>query len=105
MNKLKLTKLNARVKILKALAHETRLFIIETLDIKSMSVLELTSLIGSDVSTVSKHLLVLKNAGIIKSEKKAQKIYYSLDVSCINNFLNCIESVVKENISKINKIK
>jgi len=104
MNQLKLSKLNARVKILKALAHETRLFIIETLK-KTKSVSELTLLVGSDISTVSKHLSILKNAGIVKSEKKGKNLYYTLDVCCIDNFLNCIETVVKENIFKTNKTK
>ena len=88
---------NARAKILKALAHPTRIFIVEKLNEKSFCVCELTGMIGSDTSTVSKHLSVLKNAGIVKDRKEGTSIYYSLKCDCIMKFIGCIESVIKQN--------
>ncbi|MDD4310313.1 MAG: metalloregulator ArsR/SmtB family transcription factor, partial [Candidatus Cloacimonetes bacterium] len=49
--------------ILKAMSHSTRLFILDALKEKEHCVCELQELIGSDMSTVSKHLSILKNAG------------------------------------------
>src|SRR4030065_326438 len=58
----------ARASTRKAMGHPTRLFIIEELHKAERCVNELTEMIGSDVSTVSKHLSVLKNAGLVYDE-------------------------------------
>ena len=55
----------ARAKIIKAMAHPTRLFIVDELSRSERNVMELTEMIGADVSTVSKHLTILKNSGIV----------------------------------------
>ena len=59
----------ARARIIKALAHPTRLFIIDELSGNKRCVCELTEMIGADASTVSKHLSVLRNAGLVADEK------------------------------------
>lgn len=89
-----------RARILKALAHPSRMFIVEKLSEKSHCVCELTEMIGADTSTVSKHLSVLKNAGIIEDEKRGTSVYYSLRCSCIMQFIGCIEQVIKMNLEK-----
>lgn len=85
----------ARAKIVKAMAHSTRLFIVETLSKKEYCVCELTEMIGADVSTVSKHLSVLKEAGIVRDEKRGSSVYYYLRVPCVLNFFICVEAVIK----------
>ena len=84
----------ARAKIIKAIAHPSRLFIIEELNKKERCVGELTEMIGADTSTVSKHLSVLKNAGLVIDEKRANSIYYTLRCPCIMNFIGCVEDVL-----------
>ena len=84
-----------RARILKAMAHPTRLFIIDELSRNERCVCELTALIGADISTVSKHLSVLKNAGIVRDEKRGSKIFYYLKTRCVLNFFSCVESVLK----------
>jgi ArsR family transcriptional regulator len=54
-------------------------------------------MIGSDTSTVSKHLSVLKSAGIIKDEKRGSQVYYTLKCPCVLNFFTCIENVLQTN--------
>jgi ArsR family transcriptional regulator len=90
-------KFEYRAEILKALAHPTRLFIVDVLSKKEHCVCELTEMIGDDTSTISKHLTVLKNAGIVKMEKRARNIYYKLNCPCILNFLDCIDNVIEKN--------
>ncbi|MFC2166434.1 ArsR/SmtB family transcription factor [Acidobacteriota bacterium] len=85
-----------RAVVLKALAHPTRLFMIEELAEKSYCVQELTEMVGLDVSTVSKHLSILKNAGLVTIEKKGKQVFYSLRMRCALNFLDCVEAVLKE---------
>jgi len=93
-------KYEARAKILKAMAHPTRLFIVDELSHQEKCVCELTKMIGADVSTVSKHLSILKNAGIVKDEKRGTQVYYSLKVKCVLNFLSCVESVMKSSVKE-----
>ncbi len=87
----------AQARIIKALAHSTRLFIVDELSRQEKCVFELTQMIGADMSTVSKHLSVLKGAGIVQDEKRGTKIYYKLKVPCILNFFHCVEEVMKTN--------
>jgi ArsR family transcriptional regulator len=91
-------KYKARANILKAMAHPTRLFIIDELAQGQKCVCELQKMIDADMSTVSKHLSVLKNAGIVQDEKIGTKIFYNLKCHCVTNFLGCVESVIKTNI-------
>ena len=85
----------ARAKIIKAMAHPSRLFIVEELSHGEKCVCELTEMIGADVSTVSKHLSVLKSAGILSDDKRGSQVYYTLRVPCVLNFFGCVESVLK----------
>lgn len=87
----------AWAKIIKAIAHPSRLFIIEELNKGERCVGELTEMIGADASTVSKHLSVLKNAGLIMMEKRGNSIFYSLRVPCIMEFIGCVEDVLSSN--------
>ena len=88
-------RLNARAKIIKAMAHPSRLFIVDELSRAERCVCELTEMIGADVSTVSKHLSVLKSAGIVRDEKRGSSVYYSLRVPCILDFFKCVETVMR----------
>ncbi len=85
----------ARAKIIKAMAHPTRLFIVDELSRKPKCVCELTDMIGTDMSTVSKHLAVLKAVGIVQDEKRGSQVYYTLRVPCVLNFFGCVESVLR----------
>ncbi len=85
----------ARARILRAIAHPTRLFIVHELSQTQKCVCELTQMIGADISTVSKHLTVLRSAGIVQDEKRGSQVFYKLKVPCVLNFLNCVESVIE----------
>ena len=89
--------LEARARILKAMAHPTRLFIINELVEQERCVCELTDMVGADISTVSKHLSVLKNAGIVEDDKRGKQVFYRLKVPCVMNFMHCVEEVLKSN--------
>jgi ArsR family transcriptional regulator len=87
----------ARAEIVKALAHPTRLFIVNELSKGERCVCELRQEIGADLSTVSKHLSVLKNAGIVEDDKRGLQVFYRLRCPCILNFFVCVENVLQEN--------
>ena len=80
---------------MKALAHPTRLFIVEELSRGERCVCELTEMIGVDVSTVSKHLTVLRTAGLVQDDKRGTQVYYSLRCACALSFFSCIDEVLQ----------
>ena len=88
----------ARANIIKAMAHPTRLFIVDQLArAGEKCVCELTEMIGADMSTVSKHLATLRGAGIIQDQKRGSQVYYTLRVPCVMKFFDCVETVMKCN--------
>jgi ArsR family transcriptional regulator len=98
----------AKTRIFKALAHPTRLFIIDKLAERERCVLELTEMIGADMSTVSKHLSLLKAAGIITDDKRGTQVFYILKVPCVLNFFSCVtdvqESVINESRNALDEV-
>jgi DNA-binding transcriptional ArsR family regulator len=80
----------ARAKVFKALGHPSRLLMVEALGLGEKCVCELRDLVGSDISTVSKHLSVLKEAGIVQDDRRGTSIYYSLRMQCVTAFLGCV---------------
>lgn len=91
---------DARAEIVKALAHPTRLFIVDALRQGERCVCELRDGVDADMSTVSKHLSVLKNAGIVQDEKRGLQVFYRLRCPCILSFFDCIEGVLQANARK-----
>ena len=95
MNKKARADFEARAKVMKALAHPTRLYIVDVLSRGERCVRDLTKLVGDDMSTVSKHLSVLKSVGIVRDEKRGAEVFYSLRMGCVMGFFGCIEAVRK----------
>jgi ArsR family transcriptional regulator, arsenate/arsenite/antimonite-responsive transcriptional repressor len=85
-------RLERRASLLKSLAHPARLLIIEMLEKSPRCPGELTEAIGSDKTTVSKHLAVLKRAGLVKDTKRGTYSEYSLACDCVTHFIDCIET-------------
>ncbi len=93
-------KLEIKANIIKALSHPVRLYIIEKLEEGECCVCEFHGEVGGDFSMVSKHLTILKKAGIIESEKRKVNVFYKLKVPCINKFLSCIENIAIDNVKE-----
>jgi DNA-binding transcriptional ArsR family regulator len=98
MDKKQTARFEAQAQIMKALSHPTRLFIVNELANSEKCVCELTEMVGVDTSTISKHLLIMKNAGIVDHEKRGTNIYYSLKMKCVLNFFTCVNDVLKNNV-------
>jgi DNA-binding transcriptional ArsR family regulator len=82
-----------QARIIKALAHPTRLFIVGELARGERCVCELTDMVGVEMPTVSRHLSQLKAAGILADEKRGSQVFYRLRVPCVLNFFKCVEAV------------
>lgn len=83
----------AQARVHKALAHPTRVFIVEQLSRREHCVCELTEMIGVEMPTVSRHLSVLKGAGIVEDDKRGAQVFYRLKTPCVMNFFRCVTQV------------
>ncbi|MDC7222787.1 MAG: metalloregulator ArsR/SmtB family transcription factor [Spirochaetales bacterium] len=83
----------SRAKVIKSLGHPTRIFLVGLLSKESLSVGELTEAAGVDVSTVSKHLSLLKQAGLVIDQKQGNRVLYTLCCPCILDFIHCVDEV------------
>jgi ArsR family transcriptional regulator len=90
-----LARYEARAQVFKALAHPSRLLIVDELMQSARCVCELTALVGSDMSTVSKHLSVLKAAGVVADERRGAQIWYRLRMKCVTRFFGCVDSELR----------
>jgi ArsR family transcriptional regulator len=91
-----LARYEARAQVFKALAHPSRLLIVDELMQTERCVCELTELVGSDMSTVSKHLSVLKAAGVVQDERRGSQIWYRLRMKCVTKFFGCVEAEIQK---------
>lgn len=90
----------ARARIAKALGHPSRLLMLDALAEGEMCVCDLTKLVGADQSTVSKHLAVLKQAGIVEDRRDGTMIFYRVRIRCLQGFWECVESVLRDNLKQ-----
>ena len=86
-----------RARIVKAMAHPSRLAMVDALADGEMCVCKLQEIVGSDMSTVSKHLAVMKAAGIVADRKEGLQVFYHLQTPCILSFLACVDGVIRSN--------
>lgn len=95
MKKDELNRSQAVSAVFKALGHPTRVFIVETLKEADYCVCELSDMVGADMSTVSRHLSILKKAGIVTDRKEGTTVYYSLVCGCLREMLAGVENIIR----------
>jgi ArsR family transcriptional regulator len=88
-------RLQHRADVIKALAHPSRVLIAQALIDGERCVCELTELVGVDISTVSKHLSVMKAAGWVEVEKRGLNQFYRLRCPCLLEFFRCVDLIVQ----------
>ncbi|MDR3405533.1 MAG: metalloregulator ArsR/SmtB family transcription factor [Chthoniobacter sp.] len=77
--------------VFKAMSNPNRLLIVDALASGEHCVADLTALVGLDMSTVSNHLSVLRNVGIVKDERRGTQIFYTLARPCVLNMFCCLD--------------
>ena len=77
----------------KALGHPGRLLIVEELARGERCVCELAGLLGVRMPTVSRHLALLRQAGIVEDEKRGPQVFYRLRTPCVLQFFECLAAV------------
>jgi DNA-binding transcriptional ArsR family regulator len=81
---------NRAAEVFKALGHPTRAMVVAEIGDGERCVCELTELAGCDMSTMSNHLAVLKAAGVLRSERRGARVFYSVALTCVLGFLDCV---------------
>ncbi|MBI5250552.1 MAG: winged helix-turn-helix transcriptional regulator [Desulfomonile tiedjei] len=87
-------RLKLKAEVFKAMGHPLRLGVIEFLREGERCVCEIVEEVGTEISNVSKHLSVLKKAGIVADRRDGLKIMYRLTMPCALDFAKCVENVV-----------
>ena len=97
--------MNKLVNIFKSLADGSRLRIVKMLQARELCVCEITETLGLAPSTVSKHLSILKAAGVIEDRKDGKWVYYRLlefdDNSAEKRIISVIMEMKNEGIYQI----
>jgi DNA-binding transcriptional ArsR family regulator len=77
--------------VFKALGNPSRVMIVNALAEGEHCVADLTALVQLDMSTVSNHLAVLRNVGIVVDERRGTQVFYSLRKPCLMNLFCCLD--------------
>jgi ArsR family transcriptional regulator, arsenate/arsenite/antimonite-responsive transcriptional repressor len=83
-----------KANILKALAHPVRVRIFEALAGGERTVGELVALTGEKEANTSRHLAVLRGAGLVATRKEGLNVFYSNRMPCLIPMLSCVEQAV-----------
>jgi ArsR family transcriptional regulator len=78
--------------VFKALGHPARLRIVEEVGQGERCVCDLVEAVGFGWSTVSRHLAVLKAAGVLADEKRGLQVFYRLALPCVASFMACLDA-------------
>lgn len=80
-------------KVFKALANQARLCIVRELSaVDEQCVCNLVDCCDLSWSTVSHHLSLLKEAGIVTDEKRGKQVFYRLALTCVMDFICCLDA-------------
>jgi len=88
------------VKILKALGHPIRYKIVKFLYDGPKCVCKLNEIIEFSQANLSQHLKILKEAGILSSEKVGMNIHYKISNEEIKNIIDAVEKYAKSSSNK-----
>lgn len=94
----------SRARVAKALAHPSRLRILDALQSGERCAGDLVAVVGSEAPAVSQHLSVLLNAGLVAQDKRGQFVFYRVTCPCIANFFSCMDAVVTTQAKTLAKL-
>ena len=91
--------LEAQAKIFRALSHPSRVYMVRQLEGGERCVCEFAEALGIDKSTASKHLSILREAGIVSTRKEGTSVYCTLALPCISNFFSCSNTIIERQLT------
>ena len=94
----------ARSHVLKALAHPTRVLLVDALRLGEKCVMELRRVADVDGSTMSRHLDRLRAVGIVESRKEGQRVFCRLESPCVLSVLDCAMKAFRAAAKRRNRL-
>ncbi|QQS03421.1 MAG: winged helix-turn-helix transcriptional regulator [Fibrobacterota bacterium] len=82
-----------RARVLAALSNPARLRMVVSLAQGEKCVCDMAAEVGLDMSTTSRHLVQLRQAGLVMDERRGNMVFYSLKATCLPSFLDCLDGL------------
>lgn len=82
-----------RARILAALSNPARLRMVVSLSKGEKCVCDMAAEVGLDMSTTSRHLVQLRQVGLLQDERRGNMVFYTLKATCLPSFLDCLEGL------------
>lgn len=82
-----------RARVLAALSNPARLKMVVSLAEGEKCVCDMAAEVGLDMSTTSRHLVQLRQAGLLTDERRGNMVFYSLKATCLPSFLDCLDGL------------
>ena len=88
--------------VFKALAHPTRILIIDALSEGERNVNDLSSLLDLQGSNVSQQLAILRSNNLVETRKEGNSVYYSIKDSSVLKILSLCRKFFNNHLNKLN---
>ena len=83
-----------------ALSDPTRIFILYALNERPLNVTELTNELGVPQSTISRHLKVLRERGLVYTERQGTVITYHLADQRVTQAMDLLRSAMRDRLTQ-----
>ncbi|MDH2902695.1 MAG: metalloregulator ArsR/SmtB family transcription factor [Actinomycetota bacterium] len=90
----------AKAQLFRSLGHPVRIRILELLVLHEMPVSVLRDEIGVEASSLSQHLNVLKQSGLVVSHRRANAVTYSITDDAVGEFLSSARRVLASTMGR-----
>jgi DNA-binding transcriptional ArsR family regulator len=97
--------LQHRARVFKALAHPVRLELVDALRTGPVCVCELAARFPVNLPAISKHLSLLRDAGVIQSRRDGTKVIYSLVMPCMLESFSCIDRMLLTQLDALDGLR
>ncbi len=88
------------IPLIKSISHENRLRILNLLKEKKLCVCEMKNIMDIRQSNVSRHLKKLKQSDLVRTEKRAQWVYYELNDDKFSSY-SFLEQILEEELEQL----
>lgn len=89
-----------KAEVFQALAHPTRIHVVEALAVGTRSVSDLAHEVGVEQANLSQHLAVLRSKGIVVSRKEGNQVHYSLRDPLLAEVLASMKQVFQNHLEE-----
>ncbi len=93
------------IRVMKALSDPSRIKIMKMLEVKELCVCEITAVLGLAQSTVSKHLKILEDAGLVHSSKEGAWVNYKITEDYENEYAEVMQKHLKNWLGDVPEIQ